>query len=308
MDLKPPHRTVREKLLAVMESLKIDNKSELARMLEVGYRQLHRWLDEGREPSRAYRREIEDLYRRRVDIGPWTLAALRGLRDPARVLKENSAVREEFFVQMTYHSNAIEGSPMTEKDTRAVLHGQVVKGPHKDVAAHLEVVNHRNALRYLLETAGRGFRVTEAYVLKLNALVMSGFPDKKPGQYRDGYVNLTNTDVITPSAQEVPGKMRAWLKALNAYGKDPIAKVARDHFAFEIIHPFFDGNGRTGRLVMAAQLLSQGLPPAVIRIEDRQAYYMGLERGSLQEHNHLAHCVAEGVLKGYAILKGAPEP
>jgi Fic family protein len=289
-----------------MASLKLTNKSELARMLEVQYRQIHRWLEEDLNPSKIYRREIDDLYRRHVDICHKVEQACRSLKDPLKHLKSDSRIKEEFYVQMIYHSNAIEGSPMTEKDTRAVMHGQVVRGPDKNVAAHMEIINHKNALNFLLEEIEPGYKITEEFILRLNGLVMSGFEDKLPGRYRTGFVNLTNTDVITPNAQEVPRRMKELLKTLNAPDKNFIAKAAWDHFSFEIIHPFFDGNGRTGRLILMAQLLAKGLPPAVVRLEDRYQYYMGLERCSLNEPNTLKHVIAEAVGVGLRILSSAP--
>jgi Fic family protein len=299
-------KTPKEQLLAVMKSLKITNKSELARMLEVDYRQVYRWIDEGLKPSKHYQREIQDLFYRYVDISREVYQSVKNLVNPIEILRKDSRIREEFFTKMIYHSNAIEGNPMTEKDTRAVLHGQVVKGPSKDVAAHMEIINHKNAMNYLLQVLEKDFQITEEYILKLHSFIISGFVDKKPGEYRDGYINLTNTEVITPNAQEVPKRMKELVKNINQYGgnrENPISKIAIDHYQFEIIHPFFDGNGRTGRLIMLTQLLSQGLPPAVIRIEDRYQYYMGLERGSLKEYNYLIHTVAKSILLGYQILK-----
>lgn len=292
----------REKLQEVLRYLKPSTKSELARALEVDYRQIHRWLDEGLKPSRAYEKEIDELFRRHVDLSPEVLKRVKPLRDPLAALRNNAKIREEFFVQMIYHSNAIEGNPMTVKDTRAVIHGQVVRGPNKDVAAHMEVVNHRNAIQHLLKTVERGFRITEQFILKLNALVISGFVDQKPGEYRDGYVNLTNTDVITPSAQEVPKRMKELVAGMSRPHANPIAKAALDHYHFEVIHPFFDGNGRTGRLILMAQLLSRGLPPSIIRLEDRYKYYTGLERCNLRENLPLINTVAEGVWTGYRLL------
>ena len=298
-------QTYQEKLVWIMNALKTNNKSELARLLEIDYRQLHRWLDEGTLPSNIYRKEIDALYYEKVNINSVVLKKVQSLKNPIEKLKSKTKLREEFSVQMIYNSNAIEGSPMTERDTRAVMQGQLAKGIAKNLAAHMEIVNHKNAIRYVLETIHPHFKITEFYILKLHSLIMSGFMDHKPGEYRDGFVNLTNTDILTPNAREVPQKMRQLIQSMNNNNpkSDIIQKIAVDHFQFEIIHPFFDGNGRTGRLLMITQLLSQSLPPAIIRIQDRYHYYMGLEKCSLREYNYLSHLFAESILNSYSLFE-----
>lgn len=147
------------------------------------------------------------------------------------------------------------------------------------------------------------FQIDEGYVLKLHSIVLYNFHDKLPGRYRTVLVHLTNTEKPLPSAQQVPVRMRQWLGTINQYGKDPIAKVARDHYDFESIHPFFDGNGRVGRLLMLTQLLSGGYPPAIIRIDDQYAYYFALGKGDLGDFRNLVQVVAPSVMRGYSLLK-----
>jgi Fic family protein len=131
---------------------------------------------------------------------------------------------------------------------------------------------------------------------------MYNFNNKLPGKYRDGYVNLTNTEKKLPSAQDVPLKMGRLIKRINEYGDDVIGKIARDHYEFETIHPFFDGNGRVGRLLMLTQCLSKGLAPAIIRVEHRYAYYMALSKGDEGDFKNITQMVCESILEGYALI------
>ena len=243
------------------------SRSDIARALEVGYKTVYRWIDKGIRPQPVHSRHIDGLFKEHVDLTP-VVERLKGrIGDPIRALKTNAAARDRLFLAMTYNSNAIEGSRMTLKETWKAISGQSVRG--REFFEVLEAVNHDNALKYLLETVRPGYRIDESYILKLHSIVMYSFSDKLPGKYRTGYVNLTDAEVRLPSAQMVPLKMKEFLRSINRYQRNPVGKIAADHYAFEAIHPFFDGNGRVGRLIMATQLLSRGYPPALIQASDR---------------------------------------
>ncbi len=290
----------REKLRALVEQAGL-TRSQLARLIEVSYRTVYRWLNQGVRPHPFASRRIDELFKQHIDLVPVVEKLKKGLKDPIRILKTNPAIRDRFMLEMTYHSNAIEGSRMTMGETQAALSGAVVKG--KEPFEVFEAVNHRNALLELLSNIRPGFSIDEEYILKLHSIVLYNFHDKLPGRYRTGFVNLTNTENPLPSAQLVPVKMKILLKEINRYGKSPLAKMARDHYEFEAIHPFFDGNGRVGRLILLTQLLSRGYPPALIRLEDRYAYYFALGKGDMGDFKNLIQMVCESVMRGYHLLK-----
>jgi len=276
------------------------SRSELARALEVSYKTVYRWLDKGVKPHIAQARSIDELFKEHIDLTEWVIDLKKNLRDPIKILRNNKEIRDRLFILMTYNSNAIEGSRMTLKETEKAIEGKEVKG--KNIFEVLEAINHNNALLYMLGEINPKFKISEEYILKLHSLVMYNFNNKLPGKYRTGYVNLTNTEKKLPVAQMVPAKMRGLMKGINAYKPDVIRKVSRDHYEFESIHPFFDGNGRVGRIIMLTQLLSQGYPPAIIEIDDRYKYYMALGKGDMGDFKNLVQMVSESILKGYELL------
>lgn len=291
--------TDRDKLKRLTDEANI-SRSELGRLLEVSYKTVYRWLDKGIRPHPAQSRHIDELFKEYVDLSPLVEKLKTRSGEVIRMLKNDSGLRDKFFLEMTYNSNAIEGSRMTRRETEEAIKGKCVRG--KELFEVMEAVNHDNALRYLLENISPKFRVTEEYILKIHSIVMYNFNDKLPGKYRTGYVNLTDTEVKLPSAQAVPVKMRQFVKGVNSYGRHPLKKIASDHYGFEAIHPFFDGNGRVGRLIMLTQLLSLSYPPALIQAEDREKYYLALAKGDMGQFGSIVQMICDAVIKGYNFI------
>jgi len=289
----------KEKLDKILEATAI-SRSELARRLEVGYKTVYRWLDKGITPHPSQSRDIDQLFKEYVDLRGVVLQLRKKAKDPIRILKTDKKIRDRFFLDLTYHSNAIEGSRMSLKEVEMAFQGKRVRG--KELFEVLEAINHKNALEFLLDNIRSNFRIDQNYILRLHQIVMYNFNNKLPGKYRTAQVNLINTDKALPSAQEVPLKMGRLIKGINRYGRDLIGKIARDHYEFEAIHPFFDGNGRVGRLIMLTQLLSKGFCPAIIRIDDRYKYYMALGKADFGDYKNIIQMVCDSIIKGYEIL------
>jgi len=286
----------REKIERILEATGM-SRSALAKKLEVSYKAIYRWLDQGVQPHLSQSRVIDEMFKEYSDLREMVLSLRIKNKSPLEVLKINQKIKDKFFLEMTYHSNAIEGSRMTVKETEMVIEGKKARG--KELFEMFEAVNHKNALEFVMDNIRSGFRIDERYVLKLHEIVMYNFNNKLPGKYRTGVVNLINTEKALSSFQEVPLKMKKFIQNVNRYGKDPLGKIALDHYEFETIHPFFDGNGRVGRLIMFTQLVSQGFAPALITIEDQYKYYMALGKADYGEYKNLVEMVCESVLKGY---------
>src|SRR5438552_186992 len=98
-----------DKLLALVKQAGF-NRAQLARLIEVSYQSIYRWLDHGTKPHPSASHRIDELFKEHVDLVPVVEKLKKDLRNPIRILKENDAARRTFFLEMTYHSNAIEGS------------------------------------------------------------------------------------------------------------------------------------------------------------------------------------------------------
>ena len=291
----------KEKLNKILEATGI-SRSELARRLEVSYKTVYRWLDQGVAPHPSQSRDIDQLFKEYADLRAVVLQLRQKIKGPLKILKKDKKIKDKFLLEMTYHSNAIEGSRMSLKETERAFEGRRVRG--KELFEVLEAINHKNALEFLLDNIRPNFKIDRSYILKLHEIVMYNFNNKLPGKYRTGQVNLTNTEKSLPSAQEVPLAMGKLIKNINHYGRNLIGKIARDHYDFEAIHPFFDGNGRVGRLIMVTQLLSKGLCPAIIQIDDRYKYYTALGKADYGDYKNITQMVCDSIIKGYELLMG----
>lgn len=213
-------------------------------------------------------------------------------------------IRDQFQLEMTYNSNAIEGNSLSLKETFWVIQeGLTIKGkPLKD---HLEAKNHQAALDFLYEMIDRQQKNTlsEHQIKQLHHLIVKESQSDVAGKYRDGQVIITGTDHVPPPAYEVPIQMNdliGWYK--KNHKKHHVVELAAIlHHKLAYIHPFWDGNGRTARLVMNILILEAGYPLAVILKNDRKRYYRVLARADEGHYAPLCEFVAQAVLRSLNI-------
>ena len=214
---------------------------------------------QSRKPYTPLLEQIEEYSRRLSGLRPLTPA-------------ETDALREVFLVEHTYNSNAIEGNTLTLQETSLVLQGMTIdKKPLKD---HLEIVGYKEAFEYVEELAKEQKPLTISDIRSIHYLVLShrkedrGLFRRVPVRIAGALTEPVQPYLIEPMLSQLLDDMQTSYATLSFP-----EQVALFHLRFEGIHPFIDGNGRTGRLLMNLQLIRAGLPPINVKYTDRRRYY-----------------------------------
>ncbi len=192
--------------------------------------------------------------------------------DSRRPLTEGEVQRlyEDFMVEYTYNSNAIEGNTLTLRETDMVLRGLTIdQKPLKD---HLEVVGHKDAFYFVVDLVKEKAELTEYVIKQIHSLVLADKPMDK-GTYRKVPVRILGAHHEPAEPYLIEPKMKDLILSYKKDNRNIVEKLALFHINFEGIHPFIDGNGRTGRLLVNLELMKAGYPPIDIKFTDRKRYY-----------------------------------
>jgi Fic family protein len=184
-------------------------------------------------------------------------------------------------IELTYSSNAIEGNTLTRQETAQVVEkGITVKG--KSITEHLEAINHAEAYEYIRSLNLKSTKdINKRIILDIHSILLKNIDSINAGIFRNIPVRIAGSTVILPNPIKVPELMDEFISWLNK-DKDNIIQLAVDaHFRLVTIHPFTDGNGRLGRLLMNLVLMTNNYPPTIIRKEDRKEYIDSIEKGQL---------------------------
>ena len=179
---------------------------------------------------------------------------------------------EDLITRSTYHSNGIEGSTLTYAETYAILYNDnSFKIQGKEPREIYEAINHKKALEFVFENLNNKDVFDERFIKKLNEIINKDI--KNTEGYRKVQVFINGTEYIPPEAEKIPNLMNYYVYNYNHDEQDIFNKIARYHIEFEKIHPFEDGNGRTGRLLLNYELLKNNMAPVVISKDDRVKYF-----------------------------------
>jgi Fic family protein len=207
-------------------------------------------------------------------------------------------IQADLRLLLTHHSTAIEGNTLSLYETRLVLEEGLTLGDHP-LREYLEATNHAEAFDFLLTLADPAQPLTMEAILQLHRLVMDKLaPDA--GMLRQRPVAVRGALLQLPPPAQVPAALATWLVEVNTptaptIAQHPLVQAAVAHHRFEAIHPFSDGNGRVGRLLLNLLLLRAGYAPTLLAREWRGAYLRALRGADLGYYSALINLVGRGV-------------
>ena len=194
-------------------------------------------------------------------------------------------------IDLTYNSNHIEGSKLTHDQTRYIFETKTLGVTDKAVKVDdiVETVNHFRCIDLIIE--GAHTKLTESFIKQLHFILKSGTTDSQKSWFKVGDYKMLENEVggsETTKPSEVSGAIKALLKEYNSKSKITFDDILDFHVHFESIHPFQDGNGRVGRLIMFKECLKHNIVPFIITEELKMYYYRGIknwkdERGFLRD-------------------------
>jgi Fic family protein len=221
-----------------------------------------------------YRLKLEQIDR----LKTW-LDEFRPL-EPAIVVE----LKQLYDVRFTYNSNAIEGNTLTQSETELVLTTGITIGG-KTLDEHLEAIGHKEAIDYIEHLAQQATSINEWEIKQIHNLILRKINPEEAGSYRTLDVMAAGTNYRYPPhylLTQLMGDFASWLNSASALSLHPVEFASIAHYRFVSIHPFRDGNGRTGRLLMNLLLIRSGYPIVVINNQVRNDYINALAYG--QQH------------------------
>ena len=205
-------------------------------------------------------------------------AALLEILKTEKAAKTSGGIYHKVQIELTYNSNHIEGSRLTHDQTRYIYETNTISaGETVNVDDVVETANHFRCIDLVIDRGGN--KLTESFIKELHMTLKNGTSDSRKDWFATGEYKKLPNEVggnATASPEETAGQMAALLREYNAVKKKTLAEIIGFHCRFERIHPFQDGNGRVGRLLMFKECLRNNIVPFIIDEDLKLFYYRGL--------------------------------
>lgn len=211
---------------------------------------------------------------------PFSNNKLLNILKEQKDMKLNGGIYHKTQIELTYNSNHIEGSSLTHEQTRFIFETNTigVESVPVNVDDVVETANHFKCVDYIIENATK--QLTESMIKELHFILKNGTSDSRKewfnvGQYKKLPNEVGGEETCPP--EKVKVEMKKLLAAYNLIKNKTFENIIEFHKQFEKIHPFQDGNGRVGRLIMFKECLANNLVPFIIDEEHKLYYYRGLK-------------------------------
>lgn len=196
------------------------------------------------------------------------------------------SIKESMTIEWTYNSNSIEGNTLTLQETKMVIEeGFTIKG--KSLREHFEAVNHQEAIEFIESLVSDSYILNEKDIRNVHNLVLNKIEKDFAGRFRTSGVRISGANFVPPNALKIDEYITELTDWTNTSEENILIKSAIFHHRFVWIHPFFDGNGRTVRLLFNLLLMKEGFPPAIILKNDRKKYYDALNSANNGDYSKL---------------------
>ncbi len=304
--------TIRQKL-EIIQKILSSTQTKLAEKFGVSFVAFNNWWTGKSIPRAKIQITIDELF---LEVTGQKIIPINQLIAKKQILRQKSLkykstiakilsnidICNQFVLKLTYNSNRIEGSTLSESDTAAILFDNIAL-PNKSLTEQLEAKNHQTALNYLFDYIFKKEKINETFILKLHSILMNGVrPDA--GLYRRHRVRIVGINLATANYLKISDLMPIMISKAGKTTKDIINLSTNIHSQFEQIHPFSDGNGHIGRLLMNAMLLQANLAPAVVRQEQKQLYYTYLYKAQAKnDSSQLEDFLCDAIMNGFKILE-----
>lgn len=285
----------------------------LAGKLGVSFVSLNSWVNQKSEPRDQAKQNIDMILAEVLGADAIDERRLKEVKSKAvatrcsvKKILGSRELLEKLTTSLTYHNNATEGSTMTESDVAAVIFdNQSLR--NRTAIEQREAINHQAALYFLLDELSQGgadFKITPELIRAAHLRMMNGIISDA-GLYRNHSVRIRGAFVPLANYLKVPELIENWCNFVNSETTDKIQLLASSHAMFEKIHPFSDGNGRTGRLLLFILALKLNLVPPILKKELHLAYYKYLELAQVREKTDpLELFIAEAIINTADVIEG----
>jgi len=284
------------------------SQQELAKRLGVSFATLNRWLNKHACPHKRRIDQIGRLHREIIGYGSITRKDIQGVIREAKqykskkiwnVILSSQNLQDDLILEHTYNSTTMEGTTFSKKEAEAVIFDKLTI-KDKSLVEHFDVVNYSLVLKKIFE--GEFIqKVTEELIKDIHRLLMQGVREDG-GKYSQQQRGIRGVDMMLTHPQDIAEEMGRLIREWNLKKQKNIQDIAKFHSDFELIHPFGDGNGRVGRLLIALQCRVHNYTPVIVENNRKVEYSEVLEFSQRKNEYPLARFLVEEMKRTYKII------